>query len=101
MFHCFISFMPLECSLHFDIAVVRGQKVGADQQEDHRGTFQTGINGLHPIGTRDDLAIMPSRDASFTFEHSQMGMQFLKVWLILAGIGVEDLWESWQNCAER
>src|SRR5215469_15080837 len=42
--------MALQCPLHLNgIAVIGGEKVGADEQKNDGGLFQMGINSLSPI----------------------------------------------------
>ncbi len=54
------SLVPLHGPLHFDtIAIVRGDKIRTDQQQDYVSSVQMAIDFAFPFRTRADRAVMP------------------------------------------
>src|SRR5262249_27968035 len=65
--------MPLHCPLQLGIpAVVRGNEVWADQQEDDRGGIQVLVNLPLPLGSRGYLPVMPVLDNPEPLEDTQV-----------------------------
>ncbi len=73
------------------IAVIRCQKVRADQQQDDLGALQMGINRPGPFGPSGDAAIMPVGNNALTFQEAQMVVEFIAQPFIGVGIGVKHL----------
>ena len=83
-FTCVVAFY---CTLHLDaITVVGGEEVCTDQQQNNRGRFQVGINGLLPIDARSNEPITPDGNESLPFEQAQMSFKFAGPHLVRMGI---------------
>ena len=69
----FTLLTTFECALHLHlVTVVGGEEVGADEQENDGGLVQVGINGVCPIGTWYNLAIIPGADNALTLQEAEM-----------------------------
>jgi hypothetical protein len=65
--------VPFQGPLHFDgIAVIRSDKIRADQQQDNVGPFQVVVNLLLPLLAGLDLPVVPSADEALPLEQLQV-----------------------------
>jgi hypothetical protein len=72
------------------IAVVGGEKVRANEQEDDVSLGQVSIDLVGPVGSWHNLAIMPCGNEPLLPQEAQMGFQVLLQPLVSIGIGGED-----------
>lgn len=85
--------MALQRLLNFDIpAVVGGQKVSTDQQQDNVSFAERGVDIARPIRTWHNFAIMPARDNPLPFQMFEMCAELLPQGFILMGVRKEDLY---------
>src|SRR5215468_11708898 len=85
------SRMPVHGLSHLDVhAVVRREKVGADQQEDHAGGLKMLGDVSPPLVARADLSVGPARDHSLALEESEMRLQGVTQLGVLMRVGIED-----------
>ena len=63
------GFVALQSTLHLLlVAIVGGEEVGADEQEDEPGLLQVGVDVVGPVVAGEDLAVVPGGDEMLPFE---------------------------------
>ena len=86
----FAVLMPLHRARHFDvIAVIGGEKVGADEQEDDLRRVHVFVNLPAPFLTSDDAAVVPLADDTVSSQHGEVRLQLVTQCFVLVGVGVE------------
>ena len=70
-------------------AIVGGEEVRTDEQENHAGRLQMAIDLVRPFCSRHDLAVVPGGDESLPLQETQMFLQFNFPELIFGSIGKE------------
>ena len=71
-------------------AVVRGQEVVADQQQDQVGALQFAVDLSGPIASGQDLAVAPTLDQPLAPKQRQRLLQADAVAVVLVGVAEED-----------
>jgi hypothetical protein len=87
----FASLMSRQCPLHLDvIAIIRRQKVSADQKQDDICLIQILFDFLMHIIPGVDPPIMPGVDHSLPRQQRQMFLQFDAQHFVLMGVREEN-----------
>jgi len=88
----FAALVTLQRPHHFSaVAVLRGQKVGANEQQDNMSCVEMNIDLLNGFLARADLSGMPGGDESTIFQVAEMILQLIAEVLVSPSIGEEDL----------
>jgi hypothetical protein len=86
----FAGLMPFQGPSHFNIiAVIRGDEIGAYQEEDNTGALQIVVDLPLPLQTGGDKAVVPEFDELLTLENFEMITQLLTELVIFVGIADE------------
>src|SRR5437016_3039857 len=83
--------MALHGLLHlFTVAVFRGNKIWADEQQDDVGCVEMLINLLFPCRTCMDVGVAPDRDQTLPLQWHEVLFKIPQQFLIFAGIAAKD-----------
>lgn len=76
--HCFAALVALQGVGHLDlIAVVGGNKIAADQQQDNVSLGKVLINLTSEFLSGNDPSVMPGRDSPHAFERRKVLFQLI------------------------
>ena len=86
------GFVPLQGLLHFrNRAIVRLQKICADEKEDDVGRLQVGIDLTCPLLPWRNPTIMPTLDEAEAPHRAQVRLKLIAQVFVFVRIGIEDL----------
>jgi hypothetical protein len=69
-----------------DVAEVRGDEVGADQEQDDRGAVQALIDLPTPLLAGNDPPVVPSVDVTLAFQKGELGIELLAPNVVLVAV---------------
>src|SRR5947209_5437395 len=94
---CCAFVVSLHRSFGFDaVAVIGGNEVWTDQQQDDVSLVEMCINLGGPCSSSTDIAIVPLGNQSLPLKRTQMGSEPLAPVFILVGIGIEHF-DGWRR----
>ena len=83
--------VALESLLHFGVvAVVGGEEVGADQEQDDVGGVEVGGDRVCPVGSGGDVAIVPGGDDALFGQQGEVGGEVVAQGFVFVGVGEEE-----------
>src|SRR5258707_1544064 len=94
--------MPFQRALHLDaVAIIRGYKVWADEQENDVGGIEMRVYLLLPFLSCTNVAVVPIDDESLSLQRVEMFPKLIPQFLIFMGIGVEDIQRTCRLCCHQ
>src|SRR5258708_17377385 len=94
--------MPFQRALHFDtVAVIRGYKVWANEQENDVGGIEMCVYLLLPLPSCTNVAVVPIDDETLSLQRVEMFPKLVPQFLIFMSIGVEDMERTCRLCCHQ
>src|SRR5262249_45287396 len=81
------TLVPCKGAAHFHIvAILGGEEVGADEQQNQVGGLQMIVNIARPFSATRDLAIMPDCNDTFTLQLAEMRQELVLQLCVFVGV---------------